>query len=131
MLTEHGLVVVDVKPRHHVTKAEVAFVLAWTRAVVELRGWRYEVSSEPPQVELENVRFLAGYRRDWLFDPRLLDALRDADLDGMPLGAVTEILSGWPPPLVRSGLLHLLWRQVFVTDLSRPLSPGHMLRMAA
>lgn len=98
---------------------------------MELRGWRYEVWSEPPRVELENVRFLAGYRRDWLFDPRLLDALRNADLDGMPLGAVMESLSGWPPPLVRSGLLHLLWRQVFVPDLCRPLSPAHVLRRAA
>ncbi|MGW1678811.1 hypothetical protein [Saccharopolyspora sp. NPDC002376] len=41
--------------------------------------------SEPPQAELENVRFLAGYRRDWLFDLGLLEELYAADLDGIPL----------------------------------------------
>ncbi|WP_424183589.1 hypothetical protein ACOBQX_16515 [Actinokineospora sp. G85] len=44
------------------------FVFDWTRQAVESRGWRYEVWSEPPHAELENVRFLAGYRRDWFFD---------------------------------------------------------------
>ena len=41
----------------------VAFTCEWTRLVLIARGWRYEVWSEPPPIELENVRFLAGYRR--------------------------------------------------------------------
>lgn len=57
--------VVDVKPRHRVDKPENAFTFAWTTQVVESRGWEYEVWREPPRPELENVRFLAGYRRDW------------------------------------------------------------------
>jgi hypothetical protein len=81
LLTGAGPVVVDVKPRHRLDKPEVARTFEWTRTLVEERGWRYEV--EPPAVRLENVRFLAGYRRDWLFDARLLAQLRA----GRPAGA--------------------------------------------
>jgi hypothetical protein len=55
-------VVVDVKPRHGVARPENAFTFAWTKRAVESRGWRYEVWSEPHPAELENVRFLAGFR---------------------------------------------------------------------
>lgn len=48
---------------------EVAATFEWAREVVEARGWRYEVATEPSVVELENVRFLAGYWRSWLFPP--------------------------------------------------------------
>ncbi|WP_436988252.1 methyltransferase domain-containing protein [Streptomyces sp. enrichment culture] len=54
----------------------MAFTFAWTRWAVESRGWRYEVWNEPPDTELDNVRFLAGGRRDWLISPELLQELR-------------------------------------------------------
>src|SRR5207248_9633915 len=73
------------------------------------RGWRFEVRSEPPPVRLENLRFLAGYRRDWLFDPVLLADLRAADLHGVRLGAAFGCLPGRPEPVVRSAALHLSW----------------------
>ncbi|GAA0347354.1 hypothetical protein GCM10010319_24930 [Streptomyces blastmyceticus] len=37
---------------------------------------------EPAAAELEDVRFLAGYRRGWLFDEELLAEIRGADLYG-------------------------------------------------
>lgn len=86
LITEQGPLVVDVKPSRRLPKPEVAFTVVWTRQVVESRGWKYEVWSEPPAAELENIRFLAGYRRHWLFSPELLDELRGADLDGVLLG---------------------------------------------
>lgn len=46
-------VVVDVKPLHRLSKPEVAFTFGWIREAVESRGWKYEVWSEPPAVELE------------------------------------------------------------------------------
>ena len=76
LLPDAGPTVVDVKPRLRLTKPRVSFTLAWTRELVEGRGWRYGVWSEPPEAELPNLRFLAGFRRDWLFDRRLLDELR-------------------------------------------------------
>jgi hypothetical protein len=131
LLSEQGPVVVDVKPRRRLADEKVASVFAWTRAAVEARGWRYEVWSEPAPTELENVRFLAGYRRTWLFDPDLVGRLRETDLDGALLTEAFRCLQQYPRDLVRSTVLHLLWRQQLHTDLSRPLSGAHILRRAA
>lgn len=131
LFTSAGPLVVDVKPRHRVVKPENAFTFAWTRRVVESRGWRYEVWSEPPRAELENVRFLAGYRRDWLFDHDLVAELRSADLDGATLAAACRSLPDRPAAMVRSAVLHLLWQQHFRVDLTRPLSGAHVLRRVA
>ncbi|MFD3381973.1 MULTISPECIES: TnsA-like heteromeric transposase endonuclease subunit [unclassified Streptomyces] len=84
LLTDQVPVIVDVKPLHRVSRPEVAFTFDWTRQAVEARGWNYEVWSEPPTVELEHVRFLAGCRRDLLFSGALLEELRGIDLDGVP-----------------------------------------------
>ncbi len=89
LLTDAGPLVVDVKPRHRPEKPEVVFTFSWTREAVTSRGWRCEVWNEPDPAVLENIRFLAGYRRDWRFDPGLVGALRAADLDGMLLGDFT------------------------------------------
>ncbi|WP_235192979.1 TnsA-like heteromeric transposase endonuclease subunit [Streptomyces viridochromogenes] len=128
LISEDGPVVVDVKPRHRVAKPEVAFTFDWTRRLVETRGWRYVVWSEPAPAELENLRFLAGYRRDWLFDGLLLDELRAMGLDCRTLGELDDALAGREPEEVRAGVLHLLWRGELVTDLSTPLSGHHVLR---
>ena len=57
---------------------------------VESRGWRFEVAHEPPEQRASNIRFLAGYRRDWLMVPALLDELREADLNGLTLAVRTS-----------------------------------------
>lgn len=131
LLTGQVPVVVDVKPLQRLSKPELAFTFDWTRRAVESRGWNYEVWSEPPAAELENIRFLAGYRRDWLFSPEILEELRDADVDGLLLGQAMECLPDRPEPQVRAAIHHLLWTQVFLTDLDRPLGPSHVLRRAA
>ncbi|MGA5522901.1 TnsA-like heteromeric transposase endonuclease subunit [Streptomyces pseudogriseolus] len=131
LVTDQGPVVVDVKPLHWLSKPEVAFTFVWSRRVVEPRGWQYEVWSEPPTAQLENIRFLAGYRRDWLFSLDLLDELSGADLDGVPLWQVPRRLPGHPEPHVRSAVHHLLWTGRLVTDLDQPLSPSRVLRTAS
>ncbi|MFH8443422.1 TnsA-like heteromeric transposase endonuclease subunit [Streptomyces sp. NPDC018026] len=154
MATTTGPLVVDVKPRHREARPEHAFTFAWTREAVESRGWRYEVWSEPPDAELANVRFLAGYRRDWLFepdlpeeipdlpvdeepqperlfDPVILDEVRDRVVDGDTLGEAFACLPDRPAPLVRAAALHLLWKQQWMTDLSVPLSARSVLRVAS
>ena len=78
-VTNQGPVVVDVEPQRRLADPTTVSTFEWTRAAVQSRGWGYEVASEPPKMELENVRFLAGYRRDWLFDDELLDELRATD----------------------------------------------------
>ncbi|WP_307671896.1 TnsA-like heteromeric transposase endonuclease subunit [Streptomyces sp. V4I2] len=131
LITDQGPVVVDVKPHRLLTGPEVAFTFEWTRRAVESRGWRYEVWSEPPEAELENIRFLAGFRRSWLFAPNLLDDLRLADLDGLPLGTAAGQLPRWPEPRVRAALHHLLWTHELRVDLGEPLATSRLLRRTA
>ncbi|MGW1258517.1 TnsA-like heteromeric transposase endonuclease subunit [Streptomyces sp. NPDC002513] len=131
LLTQDGPLVVDVKPRHRLERPDVAFTFAWTRQAVALRGWQYEVWSEPDPHLLENVRFLAGYRRDWLFDTTLVDELQTAVVNGMSLGEAFLLLPARPRPLVKSAVLHLMWSGHVTTDLEKPLSAGHVLRRAA
>ncbi|MFD9669494.1 TnsA-like heteromeric transposase endonuclease subunit [Rhodococcus sp. NPDC059968] len=58
LLSDDGPVVVDVKPARLLAKPEVALTFAWTRLVVESRGWRFQIASEPAEPGLSNVRFL-------------------------------------------------------------------------
>ncbi|MCZ4095253.1 TnsA-like heteromeric transposase endonuclease subunit [Streptomyces sp. H39-C1] len=122
--------VVDVKPRRLLTRPKVNFALGWAREVVLSRGWDFEVWCEPPEAELANLRFLAGYRRDWLFDEDLLVEIREADLYGASLGDAFRAFPHHPDWRVRAAVLRLLWCQHFVTDLAVPLSERHELRQA-
>ncbi len=131
LVTDAGPVVVDVKPARRLADPKVAFTFEWTRALVEARGWRYEVATEPIAVELENVRFLAGYRRDWLFCPELLGRLREKKLNGSALADAFRCLPGAPARTVKSAVLHLLWRQELLIDLGTPLSGRTQLRRPA
>ena len=126
LLSDTGPTIVDVKPRLLLSKPKVSFTLAWTKDVVERHVWRYEVWSEPPVAELGNLRFLAGFRRDWLYDGNLLEELRTADFKGVSLGEACMSLPNWPEPLLRSAIFHLLWTQHLTLDLTRPLSPSHI-----
>jgi hypothetical protein len=82
LITEHGPLVIDVKPEQLLAKPTLAYTFAWTRRLAEERGWQYEVWSGAHSPELESLRFLAGYRRPWLFDTALLDQVRGTDLGG-------------------------------------------------
>lgn len=125
---DSGPVVVDVKPARRVADPKVAFTFDWTRELVEERGWRFEVATEPPVVELMNVRFLAGYRRSSLFSSELLERVRAENLDGASLGHAFTCLPDEARFQVKSAVLHLLWRQELGADLSQPLSGRTLLR---
>jgi hypothetical protein len=127
LVTDHDPIVVDVKPGHLLAKPAVAFTFAWTRRLVEARGWQYEVWSGAKPPELENLRFLAGYRGSWLFDSALLDRVRNTDIEGRTFGEVVGGLEGYDPATARAAVLHLLWRGELTTDLSTTLSNRHQL----
>ena len=98
---------------------------------MEARGWRYEVWSGAQSPELENLRFLAGYRRPWLFDAALLDQVRGEDVEGRTFGEVVSCLAGCDQAEARAAVLHLVWRGELRTDLSTPLSARHQLMRPA
>ncbi|UXY26082.1 TnsA-like heteromeric transposase endonuclease subunit [Streptomyces sp. HUAS TT20] len=124
----HVPLVVDVKPRHLLIRPKTNYALGWAREVALARGWDFELWSEPPESELANLRFLAGYRRDWLFDEDLLTEIREADLHGASLGESFRAFPNHSVWKVRAAVLRLLWCQHFVTDLTVPLSERHELR---
>ncbi|MFI6048441.1 TnsA-like heteromeric transposase endonuclease subunit [Nocardia sp. NPDC051321] len=130
LLTGSVPVVVDVKPGVRLQDPRVAFTFAWTEQVVAALGWGYEVWSEPEPVELGNIGFLAGYRRPWLFEPEVLDAVRGSATSGMTVAEVLASISRLPHAVVRAGLLHLLWRQEFVVDMSTRLRSASTLQAA-
>ncbi|WP_329374740.1 helix-turn-helix domain-containing protein [Streptomyces sp. NBC_01483] len=84
--------------------------------------WSSTMRDQPSPAELENVRFLAGYRRDWLFDEALLNQVRAMGLDGRTLGELGERLPEREREDIRSAVLHLLWAGEVVTDLSTSIS---------
>ncbi|MEU4234856.1 TnsA-like heteromeric transposase endonuclease subunit [Nonomuraea sp. NPDC026600] len=131
LMTESGPLVVDVKPVRRLARPEVAFTFAWSRQVIESRGWTFEVWSEPDPVEIENIRFLAGYRRPWLFSPALVAALESSVSDGATLREAFAAVSSSDPRLVRATVLHLLWIGRFKVDLSARLCARSVLRRLA
>ena len=120
LMTDDGPIVVDVKPTAKLTEPKVAETLAWTRKVVDGKGWRYEVWTEPSTVELENLRFLGGYRRSWLFRPEILAQLSDPDLDGL---TINEVMTQWDE--IPAALVEVLSSTCCGSRCTRPISPDH------
>lgn len=126
LMTEDGPVIVDVKPRDRLEDPRVVDTFAWARDVLDAMGWRFEIASEQPPVLLENIRFLAGYRRRPYVSAAALEELRNLRLVGKTFGDVLREAEG-PPPSVRAALLHLLWRQEVAADLHQVLSDQTVL----
>ena len=119
--------VVDVKPAARLSVERVRFTLDWTRELVEELGWNYEAWSEPPDLELRNLRFLAGFRNAERFDPELLKAILHQSTSDTTLGQVLGRDLGEPPARVRSAVLHLVWRRDLSVDITQPLTKSSPL----
>lgn len=127
LFTDSVPTVVDVKPRHRLAVDKVRFTLDWTRALVEELGWRYEVWSGSPDLLVNNVRFLAGFRNPDRFDPELLKEIHHQSILDTTLGQVLDRDLGEPPWRVRAAVLHLVWCQVLEVDITVPLSKASPL----
>jgi hypothetical protein len=120
LLTADGPVVVDVKPAARLDDPVVIATFEWARIVIESIGWRFEIATEQPAVKLENVRFLAGYRRADRISQAALKALRASNLDGLQFRDAVK-RAPQPEPIVRAALLHMLWTDELTIDLSEVL----------
>jgi hypothetical protein len=115
--------VVDVKPAGLLAERTISRTLAWTRELIETCGWKFEVWSGCDSVLLANIRFLAGYRRPWLFTDVLLDDVMAAVGDSDTIAAVEERLAPHHHArTVRPALLHLVWRGDLIADLDQVLN---------
>jgi hypothetical protein len=76
-----------------------------------------------------NVRYLAGYRRKWLFNEAFLNQIRRnaSSIVEAPIRCVAKKPPAHPWPLVHAALMHLLWQQEFRIDLDRPLESSTAL----
>jgi hypothetical protein len=120
-----GVTVVDVKAPSRMADPAVTAQFAWTREVCAGRGWGFEAWSGADPGLLDNVRFLAGYRRRSVIDAELIPAVLEAVAQQPTIGAVERFLSqGHRPELVRPVVLHLLWTGRLRGDLTRPVGPG-------
>jgi hypothetical protein len=111
--------VVDVKPSRKLHEPKVRAVFDATQEACHAAGWDYEVLSEPMPVLLENVRWLAGFRRP-MYDPGL--AARVLGVCRLPVAVGSVTAQVLPHALARATLFHLLWIRKLSADLTRPLS---------
>jgi hypothetical protein len=120
--------VVDVKPAGLLADPTVARTLAWASELIHARGWRFEVWSGCDSVLLANIRFLAGYRRPWLFSEELVHQVLAAVRDGDTIAAVERRLAPRQQArTVRPALLHLLWCGEVTADLGQVLDGATIL----
>ncbi|WP_210572915.1 TnsA-like heteromeric transposase endonuclease subunit [Streptomyces sp. GESEQ-4] len=128
-----GLVtVVDVKAPSRMRDPKVIAQFDWTRRVCSRRGWVYETWSGAEQAVVENVRFLAGYRRRELVEASLVPHVLEAATCQPTIGAVEAALAGQHPcEIVRPVVLHLVWSGRLVADLRTPLNGASRVRVAA
>ncbi len=117
--------VVDVKAAAKLADPSVQALFGWTRRLVEWRGWGFEVWSGAERHLLDNVRFLAGYRRRSVVAEDVIPMVLDVAGRQATIGGIERALSDRQPlQLVRPVVLHLLWAGLLWADLTRPLSPG-------
>lgn len=121
--------IVDVKPAHRLSDPKIRGVFDWTAEVVAGRGWAFEIWSGVDPVILENVRFLAGYRRPGVIDLGFRDAVLGLVEEQATLGGIERAATALGPrDLVRPVLLHLLWTGALTTDLSASLGADSPVR---
>ena len=122
--------VVNVKPAARLADPAVAEALAWPGALFEARGWDHEIWTGASPVLLENVRFLADYRRPGIPPDDVASAILGEVRPGERLGGLLDRLErAWPRPAAKAAVLQLLWQRRLSTDLSRPLDAGSALEV--
>lgn len=117
-----SLGIVDVKPTARLEKFEER--AGWTRAACEQVGWRFSIVSEPEPVLLNNVAWLAGYRRRFV-DGGFADALIEACREPRPFWEAVEQVGD--PIFVKPVAYQLLWRRALEMRLDRALLESHLI----
>ncbi|MCM2518115.1 TnsA-like heteromeric transposase endonuclease subunit [Streptomyces griseoincarnatus] len=128
-----GLVtVVDVKAPSHMKDSKVIAQFDWTRRLCSSRGWVYETWSGAEPAVVENVRFLAGYRRRHLLEASLVPQVLETAHQQSTIGGIEAALATqYPAEAVRPVVLHLLWSGDLLAELRAPLSGTTSIRAAA
>ncbi|MFF9641006.1 TnsA-like heteromeric transposase endonuclease subunit [Kitasatospora aureofaciens] len=125
-----SVTVVDVKAAWRAKAPEVVAQFAWTEQVCATRGWAFETWYGADPVLVENVRFLAGYRRPEVIDQDIVGHAARAARTHRSVAAIERALaSRFPSDLVRPAVLHLLWSGALTCDLNRLLGAWSEVRL--
>lgn len=123
--------VVNVKPASKLTDPKVAETLAWPGRLIEDHGWQYEIWTGDDPVVLDNLRFLAGYRRPGMVSGCWLDTVLLAVRPGDCFRSLGyRLAADYPGADVKVAVLRLLWEHRLITDLWRPLDADSRLEAA-
>lgn len=118
VVADASLHIVEVKPARQAAKPAVAARLAATAGFLGRYGVGWQVFTEPDPVQVSNIRFLSGFRRERLFRTLILDSLLAAvDVPMSMASAESRLCHLWPRDVLRPHLLHLLWRGLLNTDM--------------
>ena len=124
-----AVIVVDVKAGARLADPAVVAQFAWTRQVCDRHGFGLEVWSGTDPTHLENIRFLAGYRRVGLIAQELLPPVLEAAAQPIGIAVLERQLAAMGAKwLLRPAILHLLWSSRLMADLSRPLDGDTVVR---
>lgn len=114
--------VVDVKAASRVDDPKVVAQFGWARAVCRRHGFGFEVWTGCDPVLLENVRFLAGYRRAVTVATELVEPVVEAAAEPVAITALERRLAKTAPPwVIRPVILYALWKSRLSADLSHGL----------
>lgn len=117
-----GVSVVDVKSASRMADPAVVAQFAWTKQICEEKGFGFEAWSTADPVYVENVRFLAGYRRGGTIAERLVPVVLDGARSPVGIVELERRLSGVAcRDVIRPVILHLVWGSRLTADLSRAL----------
>lgn len=122
--------VIEVKPLEKMKDPRTVATVSWARETIDPHGWAYAVVNEPSPQLGYNLRFLAGYRRPWLFNSEVLATVRANTYQPeffAALEARLAALTGTHPLIMRAHLLHLLWTGELTCDLNRPIDAGSVV----
>jgi hypothetical protein len=127
---DRTITVVNVKPARRLSDPKAQSTFAWAQSAVESVGWEFEVWSGEDATRMENIRFLAGYRRPMTVRQDLAGEVIAAAAVQDLLGGIESHLSEVAPfELIRPVVLHLVWTGALTTDLSQPLGRRSPIRI--
>lgn len=119
---DDSVTVVDVKPAARLLNPIIREKLTWPGPEFRSQGWAHEIWSSEEATRLENVRFLAGFRRGWLFEEAILEAVGKIAAGKSIADVESTLSSSWPIRFVRPVIFHLLWTSQLRADLTQPLA---------
>lgn len=122
-LQDGGIRVIDVKPAHRLDVPKVRDSLGWTRRLMAVPGWEYKICSEPDPTLSMNVRFLSGFRWNDRFEETETEGVRRVVNEPMTFASAVRHASRALDnhARARAVVLHLLWRRLLTSDLTRTL----------